>query len=91
MAACCRSAANPALRWAVFQNIDQSFIRFRSELQKRFEQALTATRGAIETGLKKRKEHSEIVSGEIIRIEESLEILTNIMESLKSAGKEFVL
>jgi predicted small secreted protein len=71
------------LRWAVFQNIDHSFIRFRSELGRQFEQTVIATRGAIETALKKRKEHSEIVADEITHLQESLNILTNIKDSLE--------
>ncbi len=69
------------LRWAVFQNLDQSFIRFRSELEKRFEQTLAATEGAIETALRKRKEHSEIISSELTRLESALMVLTEIKEA----------
>ncbi len=76
------------LRWAVFQNIDHSFIRFRSELGRQFEQTLIATRGAIEAALKKRKEHSEIVADEITHLQESLRILTNIKDSLEPIGKK---
>jgi GTPase Era involved in 16S rRNA processing len=74
------------LRWAVFQNIDHSFIRFRSELGRQFEQTVIATRGAIEAALKKRKEHTEIVTDEIKHLQESLKILTNIKESLEPSG-----
>lgn len=72
------------LRWAVYQNIDKSFIRFHSELRGRFEQTLIATRGAIEAALKKRKEHSEQVSGEFTRLDSAIIILEEIQESLIS-------
>lgn len=71
------------LRWAVFQNIDKSFTRFRSELEKRFEQTLAATEGAIETALKKRKEHSEMISSELSRLASALMILTEIKETFE--------
>jgi hypothetical protein len=70
------------LRWAVFQNIDKSFIGFHSELEARFQQALLATRGAIETALRNRKEHAESVAGQLRRLDEALLVLTDIQESL---------
>ncbi|OHB58880.1 MAG: hypothetical protein A2173_11000 [Planctomycetes bacterium RBG_13_44_8b] len=68
------------LRWAVFQNIDQSFIRFHSELNERFEQTLAATQGAIEAALEKRKKHSEKVANELSRFDSALIILEEIKE-----------
>ncbi|MFA5553670.1 MAG: dynamin family protein [Phycisphaerae bacterium] len=76
------------LRWAVYQNIDKSFIRFDSELQKRFDQTLIATQGAIQAALKKRKEHSETIAADIIEFEKSLANLTNIQESLIHSSEE---
>jgi GTPase Era involved in 16S rRNA processing len=72
------------LRWAVYQNIDKSFIRFHSELQRRFERTLTATEGAIEAALKKRKEHSEQVAGELTRLDFAIVVLERIQKSLIS-------
>lgn len=69
------------LRWAVFQNIDKSFIRFRSEMKEQFEQTLIATRGAVEAALQKRKEHSEMVAGELSRLDAALMILTDIKDA----------
>jgi len=75
------------LRWAVFQNLDQSFIRFRSELDRRFKQTLAATEGAVETALRKRKEHSEIISNELTRLESALMLLTEIKEAFEANSK----
>ena len=76
------------LRWAVYQNIDKSFIRFHSELQGRFEQTLIATRDAIEAALKKRKEHSEQIAGELTRLDSALIILEEIKETLEACSAE---
>ncbi|MBN1795207.1 MAG: dynamin family protein [Sedimentisphaerales bacterium] len=75
------------LRWAVYQNIDKSFIRFRSELQGRFEQTLIATRGAIDAALKKRKEHSEQITGELIRLDSARITLEEIKEAFISKNQ----
>jgi len=72
------------LRWAVFQNLDQSFIRFRSELNERFEQTLAATQGAIEAALEKRKKHSEQVAGELNRLSSALIRLEEIKDSFEA-------
>jgi GTPase SAR1 family protein len=71
------------LRWAVYQNIDKSFIRFESELKERFEQTLTATRGAIEAALKKQKEHSGQIAGELTKFNSVLTILEDINEAFE--------
>jgi len=72
------------LRWAVFQNLDQSFIRFRAELNERFEQTLAATQGAIEAALEKRKKHSEQVTCELSRFDYALINLEKIKDSFES-------
>jgi len=70
------------LRWAVFQNIDKSFISFRSELDGQFRRTLSATHDAIEAALKKRKDHAETISVELARFESALNTLTEIKEVL---------
>jgi len=74
------------LRWAVFQNLDQSFIRFRAELNEQFERTLAATQGAIEAALEKRKKHSEQVAGELSRFDCTLISLEEIKESFEKRG-----
>ena len=76
------------LRWAVYQNIDKSFIRFHSELLGRFEQTLIATRGAIEAALKKRKEHSGQIAGELTKLDSTLIILEEIKETFEVRSSE---
>ncbi|HEX40931.1 MAG TPA: Dynamin family protein [Phycisphaerales bacterium] len=70
------------LRWAVYQNIDQSFVRYHSQLKRQLEQTLAATQGAIEAAMKKRKEHSEIVAAELSRLDTAVMLLTDIREAL---------
>jgi AMMECR1 domain-containing protein len=69
------------LRWAVLQNIDQSFIRFQSEMADRFKQTLIATQGAIEAAMKKRKERSDLISEELSRLDCAIIVLQEIKES----------
>jgi GTPase Era involved in 16S rRNA processing len=79
------------LRWAILQNIDDSFIRFHSEMENRYKQTLTATQGAIEAAMKKRKEQSELVSEELSRLDCAIIILQEIRESFedgRSSGSE---
>ncbi len=72
------------LRWAVLQNIDQSFVRFESEMGDRFKQTLAATQGAIEAAMKKRKERSELISEELSRLDSAIIILQEIKDSFDS-------
>jgi len=57
-------------------------------LQGRFEQTLIATRDAIEAALKKRKEHSEQIAGELTRLDSALIILEEIKETLEACSAE---
>ena len=53
------------LRWAIYQSLDQTFLRFGSSLDDRLHATIQATRGAIQAALTKRREHSEAVAGEL--------------------------
>lgn len=52
------------LRWAIFQSIDQTFLRFGSTLDRRLSETVEATHGAVRAALEKRRVHSETVAEE---------------------------
>jgi len=69
------------LRWAVYQNLDKSFVRFGSGLDEQLEQAITATEGAIEAALAKRKKHSHFISEDVNMLKSTLLKLTKLKNS----------
>lgn len=58
------------VRWAMLRNLDDAFRRFASELDERLEQTIEATRGAIKTAHRRRKENLQTVETDIRRLEE---------------------
>lgn len=58
-----------SLRWSIHQSLNRAFERFQDELDGRISEAVAATRGAIEAALKRRREQSESVAGEVVRLE----------------------
>ncbi len=57
------------LRWATYQSLDQTFLRFARTLDERLADTIEATHGAIQTALAKRREHSEATADEVARLE----------------------
>jgi len=57
------------LRWATLQNLDAAFRGFISDLDRRLEETISATHGAIRAVVAKKKEHSETIAEELNRLE----------------------
>jgi len=68
------------LRWATWQNLEKTFLRFAAGLDERLQETITATRGAIQTVYSKRKEKTQIVAEEIKRLENVGQKLKEIQE-----------
>jgi len=60
-----RNAEN--LRWAMRQNLEDTFRRFGTELDERLAMSLTATHGAMTAALDRHRQQSEDVAAEIAR------------------------
>lgn len=56
------------VRWSLFQTIDRELVLFSSTLDKQFEETVSATHGAIQASLTKRKEHKEEITDEVQRL-----------------------
>ncbi len=66
------------LRWSLFQSIDQTFRRYRSDLEERLARTVEATQGAIRTAMERRTRESAGVAGEtafLTEAEEKVETL----------------
>ena len=70
------------LRWAIFQSIDQTFLRFGSTLERRLLETVEATHGAVRAALEKRRVHSETVAEEADRIGAAVEGLEELRSEL---------
>jgi len=64
------------LRWATYQSLDQTFLRFARTLDERLADTIAATHGAIQAALARRKEHSEATADEVARLEAAAAELT---------------
>lgn len=71
------------LRWATYQSIEQTVIRFGSLLDERLADTVAATHGAIQAALARRKEHSESISGDVARLETAVRNLSEIRSKLR--------
>ena len=71
------------LRWAVFQGLDQTFLRFGNRLDQRLTDTIAATHGAIHAALAQRKERSESVAGQVSRLQSADAALTTIIHQLE--------
>src|SRR5205809_704730 len=75
------------LRWATRQNLEDSFGRFRAELDERLDMRLAATRGAMQKALEQRKQHAEQIHSEIEAKQTALSRLAEIAETLAHQEK----
>jgi len=57
------------LRWALLQDLDDLFRRFRSDIDARFEDTRSATLGAIRAAKTQRAERQDLVAKEIVRLQ----------------------
>jgi predicted GTPase len=57
------------LRWATLQNLDAAFRGFTSDLDRRLEETISATHGAIGAVVARKKEHSETIAEELDKLE----------------------
>ena len=73
------------LRWATLQNINISFARFASKIKERFEESVTATKGAMEVAHSRKKEHGKTVAEEIKRLQQFADSLTKLRVELEQA------
>ncbi len=71
------------LRWATLQNVKDAFQRFGLALDRRFEEIIEVTHGAIQAAYVKRKEHSEAIAAEVSRLETATKELEAICARLQ--------
>ncbi len=57
------------LRWSTLQNLDVTFRKFISDIEERFVDIIGVTRDAIGAALEKRRNYSELIAGEVSRLE----------------------
>jgi len=74
------------LRWATFQSIDRAFVVFRSDLDRRLSETITATNGAIGAAMARRSEDAQAVSGELAKLHAAEAELERIKASLRDGG-----
>jgi len=77
----CHNVEN--LRWAIYQNINQTFWNFGSVLDQRLAATLDATHGAIRVAMTQRQQHSQSVSREVSRLESVINDLMEYQKLLK--------
>jgi GTP-binding protein EngB required for normal cell division len=77
-----RNVAN--LDWAMRQNIEDSFRRFESSLISQLDQAMNATRQAMQLALQRRAARSEAVKGDIDAASRSVTALSLILRELEA-------
>ncbi len=68
------------LRWAIYQNINETFRKFSSTMDERLADTLTATHGAIRVTMEKRQKQNNSVSGELTRLGYSINKLVSIQK-----------
>ena len=71
------------LRWPVYQSLDQTFRRFGADLDQRLADTISATHGAIQAALARRKEHAESVAEEKTRLESAVAGLSELQAGLR--------
>jgi len=70
------------LRWATYQSVDGTFLRFGNSLSERLGETTAATHAAIQAALNKRKQQSESVAEEVCRLESVVTTLAEICAAL---------
>lgn len=73
------------VRWALRQNIDDTFRRFGSELDAQLADMIAALHGATRSALAKRRERSPAIAAEVERLSALAEELTSVQAVLGSA------
>jgi hypothetical protein len=81
-----RNVAN--LEWAMRQNIEDSFRRFESSLSDQLDQAMKATRQAMQLALQRRTARSEAIKADIEQANRSVMELADISMELKAIVSE---
>ncbi len=77
-----RNVAN--LDWALRQNIEDSFRRFESSLSEQLDQALQATRQALQLAQRRRAARSEAIEADVEQADCSVMELSNILTELQA-------
>jgi len=71
------------LRWAMLRTVDETFRRFGSSLATRLEETIAATNGALNSATEKRALHEEQTASTVQSIEEAVQKLENVQNSLR--------
>jgi tRNA U34 5-carboxymethylaminomethyl modifying GTPase MnmE/TrmE len=72
------------VRWPTLQNLQKSFREFGNAIDARLQEAVSATKGAIEAAYEKRKTQSTLVETEKVRLERDIAKLEQIDEDLRA-------
>lgn len=75
------------VRWALRQNIDDTFRRFGSELDNRLADTIAAVHGAIRSAYAKRQEQSPTIAGEVGRLSALAKELKSVHAALDAIGR----
>lgn len=75
------------VRWPTLQNLDRSIREFGEELDRRLEEAVRATIGAIEAGRSRRLEQSGMLRQELARVEGHLNQLQSLIQRVGNHQK----
>src|SRR5512144_2542309 len=75
------------VRWALRQNIDDTFRHFGSELDAQLAGMIAALHGATRSALAKRRERSPAIAAEVERLSALAEKLTSVQALLASARR----
>ena len=81
-----RNVAN--LDWALRQNIEDSFRRFETSLSEQLDQALQATRQALQLAQRRRAARSEAVEAEVEQADRCVTELSNVLAELQAKERE---
>ena len=76
------------VRWALRQNIDDTFRRFGSELDAQLAGMIAALHGATRSALAKRRARSPAIAAEVERLSALAEKLTSVQALLELAGRQ---
>jgi hypothetical protein len=74
------------VRWSLFQTMDREFVLFGNTLDKQFEETVSATHGAIQASLTKRREHTDEIADEVQRLNGFLKKLDELSGKFSDAG-----
>ncbi len=73
------------VRWSLFQTMEREFALFSNTIDKQFKETVSATHGAIETSLIKRKEHEAEVADEVKRLNNTLKKFENLVRKFPNS------